>query len=126
MATLAEIVIDAQHPAALARFWAGVLDDYAVRDYDQAEIDRLAALGHTPETDPTVALDGSGPTWFFQQSGEPTTQRNRIHFDVVCRNREAEVHRLIELGARIREQRDGYTVMLDPEGNQFCVKESGV
>ena len=51
MGALKEIVIDADHPASLARFWAAVLDGYAVRPYDEGEIARLAALGFTPETD---------------------------------------------------------------------------
>jgi hypothetical protein len=34
----------------------------------------------------------------------------------------ADVGRLEALGARVRERRDGYTIMLDPEGNAFCVQ----
>ena len=123
MARLAEIVIDALHPVALARFWASVLNDFEVRAYDTAEIERLAALGYTPETDPSAALDGPEFTIFFQQVSERKTQRNRIHFDVVTRDESAEVHRLVAQGAAIREHHDGYTVMLDPEGNEFCVKQ---
>ena len=60
MGSLREIVFDCETPSALARFWAELLDGYAVRPYDQAEIDRLAALGLTPETDPTVMRDLEG------------------------------------------------------------------
>ena len=69
MARLKEIVIDCRHPAALARFWAGSLDGYRVRPYDDAEIARLAALGFTPETDLTVMVDasGGGPGLCFQR-----------------------------------------------------------
>ena len=63
---LRDIVIDAREPARLARFWAEALDGYAVREYDDAELHRLAAQGLTPETDPSVAVDGPGPTLFFQ------------------------------------------------------------
>ena len=38
MGKLREIVIDADHPAALARFWAAAVDGYAVRPYDEDEI----------------------------------------------------------------------------------------
>jgi hypothetical protein len=62
MARIKEIVFDAAQPARLARFWAAALDGYAVREYDAAEIARLAGLGLDPETDPTVAVDGDGPT----------------------------------------------------------------
>ena len=61
VARISEIVIDALHPAALARFWAAALDGYAVRPYDAAEVARLAAMGRTPETDPQVAVDGPAP-----------------------------------------------------------------
>ena len=36
MARLKDIVVDADHPAALARFWAAALDGYAVAPYDDA------------------------------------------------------------------------------------------
>lgn len=44
MARLKEIVIDARHPAALARFWADALTDYDIRPYDATEIARLAGV----------------------------------------------------------------------------------
>ena len=67
---LRDIVIDAIHPASLARFWAEALEGYAVRAYDEVEVNRLAELGLTPETDPSVAVDGPGPSYFFQQTSE--------------------------------------------------------
>lgn len=50
MGKIREIVFDCDTPSRLARFWAGLLDGYGVRDYDAAEIARLALLGFTPET----------------------------------------------------------------------------
>ena len=123
MGKIKEIVIDALNPPQLARFWAAALDDHSVRPYDQAELKRLAALGLTPETDPTVAVDGPGPTLFFQLNPQASSGRNRIHLDIGCSSRADEVRRLTDLGATVRETHDGYTVMLDPEGNPFCVKE---
>lgn len=123
MGRLREIVIDADHPAALARFWAAALDGYAVRAYDDEEIARLAGLGFTPETDPTVMLDGTGPTLCFQRRAGPRPARNRIHLDLSAADRGAEVSRLLALGARLARQADGYTVLRDPEGNNFCVTE---
>ena len=58
MADISDIVFDSLHPASLAVFWAAVLDGYAIREYDALEIERLAGLGFTPETDPAVAVDG--------------------------------------------------------------------
>ncbi|MGE0626130.1 MAG: VOC family protein [Pseudomonadales bacterium] len=123
MADLAEIVFDSARPAELARFWAAALTGYAVRPYDAAEIERLAALGFTPESDPTVAVDGPGPTLFFQRSEQPKTQRNRVHLDLSTPDRVDEVARLAELGAHVRDEHDSFTVMLDPEGNEFCVRD---
>lgn len=121
MARIREIVVDCARPAALARFWAGALEGYDVRVYDEAEIARLAGLGLTPETDPAVMVDGPGPTLCFQLSVR--AGEGRLHLDVVGGPREAEVARLIGLGAQVREAREGYTVMLDPEGNRFCVQD---
>jgi hypothetical protein len=118
---LRAIVFDSVHPAALARFWAEVLDGYAVRAYDSAEIARLAKAGRTPETDPSVAVDGPGPMLWFQETGSAKTERNRVHLDVAGAARSAEVARLCALGATIRTERADHTVMLDPEGNEFCV-----
>ena len=121
MARLKDIVIDADHPAALARFWAAALDGYAVAPYDDAEIARLAALGLTPETDTSVMVEGPGPRLCFHLMPGPRSERNRLHLDVVADHREAEIARLIGLGASRAREGDGYTVLRDPEGNPFCV-----
>ena len=71
MGRLREIVIDADHPASLARFWAAAVDGYAMRPYDDAEIARLATLGLTPETDRFVLIDGPGPIICCQQRSGP-------------------------------------------------------
>jgi hypothetical protein len=121
MARLKEIVIDADRPAALARFWAAALSGYEVRTYDDAEIVRLAGLGFMPETDPSVMVDGPGPSLCFQKA-EALRGRGRIHLDIVGGPLASEVGRLQALGATVRDEHDGYTVMLDPEGNAFCVQ----
>lgn len=123
MARIRDIVIDAEHPAALARFWAEVLDGYEIRAYDAAEIERLAGLGLTPETDSAVAIDGPGPTVWCQQAREPKRTRNRVHLDLTGAERPVEVERLTALGASVREVQDDHTVLLDPEGNEFCVRD---
>jgi len=123
MATLTQIVFDCERPAGLARFWAAALDGYAVRAYDAAEVARLAALGFTPETDPAVAVDGPGPTLFFQRAREERSAGRRLHLDVWTPDRRGEVARLRALGAEVRREAADYTVMLDPEGNAFCVAD---
>lgn len=121
MARLKDIVIDADHPAALARFWAAALDGYEIAPYDDDEIARLADLGLTPETDTSVMLEGPGPRLCFHLMGGPRSERNRVHFDIAAEEPNAEIARLVALGACPSRGGDGYTVLRDPEGNPFCV-----
>jgi hypothetical protein len=123
MAELVEIVIDCLNPARLARFWAEALSDYHVRPYTDEDLARLASVGLNPETDISVAVDGNGPILWFQKTEEPKTQRNRLHLDIRGEGRAAEVARLRKLGATVRDEHEAYTVMLDPEGNEFCVQD---
>jgi hypothetical protein len=123
MGTIREIVFDCEAAPALARFWAQMLDGYAVRPYDQAEIGRLAKLGLTPDTDPTVLVDGPGPILCFQQVPDRKYENNRVHLDIAVADRRREVGRIRTLGGEVIRETPGYTVMRDPEGNQFCVVE---
>jgi len=121
MARLKEIVIDADHPAKLARFWAQVAEGYEVRAYDEAEIARLASLGLTPETDTSVMVDGPGPTLCFHTRRGPRPFRNRIHLDLSAPDRAKEVDRVMKLGATFWRSEGTYTTLRDPEGNPFCI-----
>ncbi|MFD1538453.1 VOC family protein [Nonomuraea guangzhouensis] len=123
MAVLREIVFHCERAPALARFWAEVLDGYQVRPYDDAEIERLARLGRTPDTDPNVALDGPGPILFFSEVTDRKATGNRVHLDVVAIDRRAEINRLITHGASVVREFDTWTIMRDPEGNEFCVTD---
>lgn len=124
MGRLSEIVFESRTPSALARFWAAALDGYAVRAYDRAEIERLAGLGLTPETDPTVLVDGPGPSLCFHHVPTRDYSNNRVHLDIAAADRPAEVRRLLTLGAEVQREVGAYTVMQDPEGNQFCVADA--
>ena len=84
-----------------------------------------------------VDPSGSGPRIFFQQVPEPKTAKNRVHLDVRAAPGltgdermaalEAEAARLVGLGATRCERVEpavltsGHIVMLDPEGNEFCL-----
>lgn len=124
MGHINEIVFDCETPSKLASFWAEVLDGYAVRAYDQDEVARLAALGYTPETDPTVMVDGPGPTLCFQNVDGRRYDNNRVHLDVTVTDRAGEVERLKELGAEVVRVLPTYTVLKDPETNQFCLVDA--
>ena len=123
MGVLSAVVIDCRMAPELASFWAGLLNGYAVRAYDDAEISRLASLGFTPATDPTVAVDGPGPTLFFQKVPEGKTAKNRIHLDIEVSDRKAKVERLTAQGATVISQFDTWAVLQDPEGNEFCLSD---
>ncbi len=87
------------------------------------------ALGYTPRSPPapgddfTVLKDpaGKGPNVSIDAM-EPL--RNKIHLDLYSEQPEAEIERLLRIGARLyhaREPGEDFTVLEDPEGNLFCV-----
>ena len=124
MAQLADIVVDCAHPAALARFWSATLDGYAVAPYDEDELARLRANGvNDPEDDPTVLVEGGPdrPRFFFVRVPEHKTVKNRLHLDLRAADHDAEVTRLTRLGARVTSEQPGWSVLADPEGNEFCL-----
>jgi hypothetical protein len=121
MARLRQIVVDCETPAVLARFWAAALDEFTVRAYDDEEVARLAAIGCTPETDPTVIVDGPHLEICFQQVDLERGPKVPVHLDIEATDGAAEVERLVALGASVKERFDDHTWMLDPGGNDFCV-----
>jgi Glyoxalase-like domain len=122
MSGLVEIVLDCRFAAKLARFWEAALG-WRIRPYDEAEIAKLAALGLTPETDPAVAIDSPDGSlvFFLQEVPEPKTGKNRMHVDIRLRDW-AHLDELLRLGATVMSEHDGWWVLADPEGNEFCVK----
>ena len=126
MARLHDIVFDCRHPASLARFWADVLDGYAVAPYDDAELVRLRSLGiDDVEDDPSVLVEAPGatPRMFFQLVPEEKTVKNRVHVDLRCDDLDAELDRLVQLGARVLwTDESGRVTLGDPEGNEFCLE----
>ena len=125
MAHIRDVVVDCRHAASLARFWAAVLDGYAVAPYDEAELTRLRAAGiDSPEDDPTVLVEpgaGGGPRLFFQVVPEAKSVKNRMHLDLRCEEVDREVARIEELGGRPLASHDDHVVFADPEGNEFCL-----
>ena len=135
-----QIAVDCHDPHLLARFWAsavgyeiehndemirGLIDGGLAGEDDVMEVDghlqwRTAAACSDP--------DGRRPRLLFQQVPEPKAGKNRVHLDLHTfddAGREAEVARLIELGAtRLWDGQQGpitWVTMADPEGNEFCV-----
>lgn len=124
------IVFDCADAAPLARFWAAALG-WEVAPSEVDELARLSAEGvEDPEDDPSVMVEppeGSGlPALFFTEVPESKEVKNRVHLDVTADGAiHDEVDRLTGLGARLRNWTEGdgtaWAVMLDPQGNEFCV-----
>ena len=66
-----------------------------------------------------------GPKLLFQKVPDPTPGKNRVHLDFTAADVDAEVKRLVQLGAReTGRHRMGpvaWVVLADPDGNAFCV-----
>ena len=61
---------------------------------------------------------------FFGPVADGKERKNRLHLDLRPANQEAEVERLVDMGARHVDIGQGdveWTVLADPEGNEFCV-----
>ena len=105
-----EICIDTVDIQALGQWWSRVLDWPAEE---------------TPDGDVVLrAPAGAGPDWLFLAVPEGKSVKNRIHFDFTPDDQDAEVNRLIALGARrvdIGQGEQSWVVLADPAGNEFCV-----
>ena len=65
----------------------------------------------------------------FQRVPEPRPGKNRVHIDFASPDRPADVERLAKLGATVvgEQSMQGmtWTVLKDPEGNEFCLADAG-
>jgi hypothetical protein len=107
---LYEIAVDtpnsAEASAAIATWWGSVLDAPVVHD------ERGFSYVHEIPGAPFDSLD-------FVPVPEPKTVKNRIHLDFDT----DDVSALVAAGATLIRPRDdeiGWTVLADPEGNEFC------
>ncbi len=61
----------------------------------------------------------------FWRVPEPKTSKSRMHVDLATKSPQEEIERILALGGQRVEYREGngasWTVMLDPEGNEFCI-----
>jgi hypothetical protein len=103
---LAAVAVDSVDPATLARFWQQLLGG----EIDADEIG--------------VFLHGGSADVIFMPVAEPTAGKNRVHLDL----RAADLTIAVDFALRIGATRadDVYvgprwTVLRDPEGNEFCI-----
>ena len=105
-----QVNVDAANPEALGRWWAAALGWVIVNDApDEFEI--------RPAPDQVPGL-------LFVHVPEAKAGKNRLHLDFRPDDQQAEVSRLLDLGARTADVGQGqqtWVVLADPEGNEFCV-----
>jgi hypothetical protein len=96
----------------MLHFWQEALH-YAPRE---PPVEGWAVLRDPAGRSTNVSLQGGRP---------PRSDKSRLHFDLYTADREAEVQRLLSLGATLHprtvEPDEDFTVLADPDGNLFCV-----
>ncbi|MFE7172795.1 VOC family protein [Streptomyces sp. NPDC101225] len=109
-----QLNVDAGDPVALGRWWSEALGWVVVND-DAEEFEIRPAKDRLPGL-------------LFAPVPEGKTIKNRLHLDLRPDDQEAEVARLLALGARHVDVGQGdevtWVVLADPEGNEFCVLSS--
>ena len=114
---ISELVLECRDPELLARFWCEVLD-FVVLD---REGDDMVEIG------PREGFGGLQPTIILSRTDEPERAKPRLHIDVNAtdRDQDAELERLLALGARPADigqtGQESWHVLMDPEGNEFCL-----
>jgi hypothetical protein len=105
-----QVVVDAADPVVLGRWWAEALGWVVVND-DPDEFEIRPAADRLPGL-------------LFGHTDEAKAGKNRLHLDFRPDDQDAEVARLLGLGARradIGQGQQSWVVLADPEGNEFCV-----
>lgn len=111
--SLHHIVIDAHDLPSLARFWTEVLGWRIL-----SEREREVVIG--PDETAPVGI-------CFMPVTDGKIVKNRLHLDLTSAagDRETEIERVLALGARRADVgqsgEESWTVLVDPEGNEFCV-----
>ena len=109
------ITFDCDDPERLADWWARAVDGTV----------------HPEAPGFFVTVNRSeGPRLAFQKVDDPTPGKNRVHIDFAAANLEAEVDRLVKLGAAETGRHEfgpefRWVVLADPDGNAFCVAAGG-
>ncbi|MDQ2837884.1 MAG: VOC family protein [Actinomycetota bacterium] len=119
---LACVAFDCADALVVGRFWSAAVG----RPLDPGSSSGFASIGFHGRRNEAgwgpVERDAD-PSWLFARVPESKTAKNRMHLDVIATDLEVEIARLVELGATRVADRDEYgstwTLMADPEGNEF-------
>jgi hypothetical protein len=115
---ISELVIDCADPGKLAVFWSEVLGYVELGREEDGSIE----IGP-----PGTGFGGPQPTLVLSPSSDPRRGKLRLHIDVNAtdRDQDAELERLLALGARPADAgqsgNESWHVLADPEGNEFCL-----
>jgi catechol 2,3-dioxygenase-like lactoylglutathione lyase family enzyme len=106
------VTIDCENPQALAEFWTQALELKVLADYGA-----FVLLGR----------EGASVKIGLQKVPEPRSGKNRVHVDLGGEPRAEAANRLVGLGATVTGEHSqpglSWTVLTDPEGNEFCIGE---
>ncbi|MFF2700020.1 VOC family protein [Streptomyces cyaneofuscatus] len=120
---ISELVIEAVDAERLAAFWSEVLGYVEIG----RESDGSIEIGP-----PGTGFGGPQPTLVLSPNSEPRPGKVRLHIDVSAtdRDQDAELERLLALGARPADVgqtgNESWHVLADPEGNVFCLLRTRV
>jgi hypothetical protein len=136
-----QITVDCSDSVRVAVWWAEALGwDFV--DLDPTRFESLKAQGFCSDEDTVTLADGrlswrngaaiEHPTdrtrrFYFENVPEAKTVKNRLHIDVQVGpdRRDAQVHRLVQMGASVigsgTQGSHSWVVLRDIEGNEFCV-----
>ncbi|MFI0980347.1 VOC family protein [Streptomyces sp. NPDC021093] len=118
-ARINELVFDCADPAALVRFWAGLVGGEPVdRSPDWSYID-------VPADEPAAEPGKYSTRLAFQRVPEGKSAKNRLHLDLAAEDVPAFSAEAVALGATlsggvVTDEAGSFQVLLDPEGNEFC------
>jgi len=113
--SIVAVTINCRDPRSLAEWWAETLDEGEI----------------TQDLGEYVFVHAGRVELGFQGVAAAAQERIRLHLDLEADDPEAEVRRLVDRGAVVVEQHElaplgmAWTVLRDPEGNDFCVSASG-
>jgi hypothetical protein len=111
---IAQLTLDVVDVDVMSTFWSEALGYRIVPDE-----------GRSIELVPPDDADGDLPTMWLQPVPQHKAGKNRCHPDLESDEPAAEVERLVALGATRADVGqtgdEGFVVLADPEGNEFCV-----
>jgi hypothetical protein len=108
-----QTIVDANDPVALGRWWCEALGWVVVND-DPEEFEIRPSADRLPGL-------------LFARVSDKKSVKNRLHLDFRGEDRDAEVDRMLALGATradVGQGEQSWVVLADPEGNEFCILSS--